>query len=245
MPSHTLPTATPGRRITNNRTSSTAGALPRRLTPNTVVDLVNRGLMSIDDGDAAMKTLEQPRLKTRRQATFGVRIAIQVPADTRPGPAIARLNTTVAEAVSAMTWSQAVDDSPDGYAIDPPSPDGTSTVHAFLRLSVRVVAYRLHRFPTTARDLLNRDLHHLRQHGIQVRPRARRWHLREADGEEPWAWYDDRHDVDIHDFDGDGVSDEREVDDLDPVHYRHGRLYDEAELFDLDPFDPFQADPFD
>jgi hypothetical protein len=192
--------------------------MPSRLTPNTVVDLVNRGAMSIDEGDAAMKTLEQPRLKTRRQATFGVRIAIQVPADTRPGPAIARLNATVAKAVSAMTWSQAVDDSPDGYAIDPPSPAGTSTVHAFLRLSVRVAAYRPHRFPATARDLLNRDLHHLREHGIHVRPRARRWHLRQPDDVE---------------------------DELNRARYIHARLYDEDDLFDVDPFDPFHLDPPD
>ena len=244
MSTRTLPTTTSGRGKTHARNRFTATAMPARLTPNTVVDLVNRGAISIADGDAAMKTLEQPRLKTRRQATFGVRIAIQVPADTRPGAAIARLNATVATAVSAMTWSHPVDDSPDGYAIDPPSPAGTNTVHAFLRLSVRVVAYRLHRFPATARDLLNRDLHHLRQHGIQVRPRARRWHLPEPDGDTYWSQWDDVHEADVHDFDGNSGQDERHVD-VDPADYRHGRLYDESELFDLDPFDPFQPDPFD
>jgi hypothetical protein len=52
------------------------------LTPNTVVDLVNQGRMSVEAGDAAMKALALPRLKTCRQATFAVRIAMQVPGDT-------------------------------------------------------------------------------------------------------------------------------------------------------------------
>jgi hypothetical protein len=244
MPSHPLPTATSAGRKARARNGSTAGTAAPRLTPNTVVDLINQGTMSVEAGDAAMKTLDQPRLKTRRQATFGVRVAMQVPGDSRPGAATARLDAAVAQAASAMTWSEVVDDSPDGYAIDPPSSAGTSTVHAFLRLTVRVAAYRPHRFPATARDLLNRDLHHLRQHGIHVRPRARRWHLRPPDSEDHWTRYDDSHDIDT-DWDDTVEDTDREFDDLDPTHYRHGCLYDEAELFDLDQFDPFQADPFD
>jgi len=241
MTTHALPAAivTPRRETRAGNRSTVRAAVPR-LTPNTVVDLVNQGRMSVEDADAAMKTLEQPRLKVARQATFGVRIAMPVPGDTRPGAAIACLQAAVTQAVSGMSWSQVVDDSPDGYAIDPPAPTGTSTVHAFLRLRVSVAAYRPYRFPATARDLLHRDLQHLRERGIRV-GRVRRWSLRDPDRDlwsRPRAVAHDRYeDPWPHPDTGrQGV---------DPPRYIHVRLYDEADLFDVDPFDPFQAYPIE
>jgi len=230
-------TAGRGTRAGNART---VGAAVGRLTPNRVVDLVNEGAMTIEDGDAVMKTLEQPRLKAARQATFGVRIAMPVPGQTRPGAAIGRLDAAVKQAASGMTWSQVVDDSPDGYAIDPPSRSGTSTVHAFLRLTVSVAAYRPYRFPATARDLLHRDLQHLRERGIRV-GRVRRWSLRDPDRDlwsRPRAVAHDR-------YEDPWPHPDTGRRDVDPPRYIHVRLYDEADLFDVDPFDPFQPDPIE
>ena len=255
-----LPEAASAGRKTRVGHASTGGAAVATLTPSTMVALVNKGRMTVEAGDAVMKALAQPRLKVSRQATFGVRIAMQVPGDARPAAAIACLDAAVTQAVSHMVWSEAVDGSPDGYAIDPPSPTGPSTgpgsctVHTFLRLTVSVAAYHVHRFPATARDLLHRDLQQLRQRGVRV-GRARRWHLRDPD-EDPWSIPDaNEQDADIVDTDGDGTVDEPDATndgedfdaagDLDPAHYIHVRLYDEGDLFDVDPFDPFHLDPID
>ena len=227
-----------------------AGNRPTRLTPNRVVNLINEGCMSVEDGDAAMKTLDHPRLKVARQATFSVRIAIQVPANTRPAAAMACLDTAVRQAVSCMAWSAVVDDSPDGYVIDPPSTTGGSaTVRAFLRLTVSVAAYRTNRFLPTARDLLHRDLQQLRQRGVCL-GLARRWYLRPRDDEDdPWSLHDGGPDAatDMDDTVEDHDPDELDPDsdDVDPDNYIHCRLYDEDEVFDLDPFDPFHLDPID
>ena len=241
MTTHVLPEATvTAGRGTRAGNARTVGAAVGRLTPNRVVDLVNEGAMTIEDGDAVMKTLEQPRLKAARQATFGVRIAMPVPGQTRPGAAIGRLDAAVKQAASGMTWSQVVDDSPDGYAIDPPAPTGTSTVHAFLRLMVSVAAYRPYRFPATARDLLHRDLQHLRERGIRV-GRVRRWSLRDPDRDlwsRPRAVAHDR-------YEDPWPHPDTGRRDVDPPRYIHVRLYDEADLFDVDPFDPFQPDPIE
>src|SRR5262249_17635687 len=121
----------------------------------------------------------------------------------------------------------------------------SSIVHAFLRLTVRVAAYRPYRFPATARDLLHRDLQQLRQRGVRV-GRARRWHL--PDPDDPWPIPDDAGpDADLDDtFDDlDPLDDDEDPgasEEPAPVTYIHVRLYDEDELFDVDPFDPFHLD---
>jgi len=206
----------------------------RQPTPDEVVTRVNSGRITFEAGDAWMDILAQPRLKGPRQATFSVPIAVQVTADTSPATAMAYLDDTVTKAIAQMAWTSAAD-SPDGHAIDPPHPPGRppefshSTVHADLRLTVTVPAYLRYRFQSTARDLLQQDVQQLCQLGIQVG--AARRHKNNDQTDDDWSLRCGD-DADIHDFETD-VDDT--FDDLDPAHYIDHPLYDEADLYDLDP----------
>ncbi len=86
---------------------------------------------------------------------------------------MARLDAAVDDAVTAMRWTS-VHDGPDGYAIDTPHAcgraDGSSvqTMHADVRLTVTIPAYRTHRFLRTARQLLQQDLQQLRERGVDI-----------------------------------------------------------------------------
>lgn len=148
-------------------------------TPDGVVDLVNTGDLAIADGDAILNALGEPRLKTARQATFSMAIALEVPASAGPAATITRLDDAVHQAVAAMRWTS-VHDGPEGYAIDTPQAStriaGSSaqTVHADVRLTITVPAYRTYRFLGTARQLLQLDLQQLRQRGVTVGPPRRR-----------------------------------------------------------------------
>jgi hypothetical protein len=143
------------------------------------------------------------------------------------------LDDAVDKAVVQMLWTT-VHDRPDGCVIDPPHPTepGCSTVRAYLRLTVTVPAYRTYRFLRTARSKLAQDVEQLRHHGIQVGA-TRRYH---ADDEDDFG-YDDEDDFDTGRVDtGDG---------LDPDDGSDCPLYEEDELFDVDPFDPFRLDPIE
>jgi len=186
-----------------------------QLTPHDVADLINHARLTVADSDALMDELDQPRLKPARPATFAVPVAVPVPADTRPAAAMACLNDTMQRTVAAMAWTTPHDI--DGYAIDAPHRPGSPArrpasagsdlvlVRANLRLTVTVAAYVLHHFADTVQKLLDEDLQHLRDAGVETGP-ARR---------------------------AASPSDEA-LDDLDPANYVRYPLYDEADPFDAD-----------
>lgn len=242
MPSHSRTTPP------NNRRPAAAGtpaglvldAAAQPATPDEVVDMVNRGQVTLDAADALLDALAQPRLKTACLATFSMPVALPVPASTGPAAAMDCLDDRVDKAVAQMLWTT-VHDRPHGYVIDPPhaADVGRSTVRAYLRLTVTVPAYRTYQFLRTARGLLGQDVEQLRHHGVQVGV-ARRCHAEDEDEDDVCLAYGD--DVDEHDFDTDGVD---IVDELDPANYIDCPLYEQDDLFDVDPFDPFRLDPID
>ena len=124
----------------------------------------------------------------------------------------------------------------DGCAIDPPHPTAPHhrTVHAAVPLTVLAHADRAHQLPHAARDRLHQDLQQLRDVGVRV-ANPGRCQPEDIDDD---RWSDE--DEDIHDVASDGHD---TADDLDPANCLDRSLYDEGELFDLDPFDPFHRDP--
>jgi len=149
-----------------------------QLTPHDVADLINHARLTVADSDALMDELDQPRLKPARPATFAVPVAVPVPADTRPAAAMACLNDTMQRTVAAMAWTTPHDI--DGYAIDAPHRPGSPArrpasagsdlvlVRANIRLTVTVAAYVLHHFADTVQKLLDEDLQHLRDAGVET-----------------------------------------------------------------------------
>jgi hypothetical protein len=173
-----------------------------QLTPHDVADLINHGRLTVADGDALMDELDQPRLKPARPVTFAVPVAVPVPVDARPAAAMACLDDTVQRTVAAMAWTTLHDI--DGYAIDAPHRPGSSArwrlsagcdlvlVRANIRLTVTVAAYVLHHFADTVSKLLDEDLQHLRDAGVETgsarpatRTRPRRCSSATACGGEP------------------------------------------------------------
>jgi hypothetical protein len=224
------------------------------LTPHDVADLINHGKLTVADGDALIDELDQPRLKHAQPATFAVPVATAVPADTRPAAAMAHLDGAVQRAVAAMTWTTMHDT--DGYAIDAPPrrPDGPAgpsasaggdlvLVRANTRLAVTVVAYMPHHFASTVTKLLDEDLQHLHDAGVDTGPARRAAAPSDEDPDDDLlrrlrsACSDDSAFYDYYDYDGchgDPDGDEA-LDDLDPATYARFPLYDEADLFDEDP----------
>jgi hypothetical protein len=223
------------------------------LTPHDVADLINRGKLTVADGDALTDELGQRHLKHARPATFAVPVAVPVPADTRPAVAMARLDNAVQGAVAAMTWTTLHDT--DGYAIDAPhrpdssarrlSPAGDDVVlvRANTRLTVTVAAYVLHHFADTVQKLLAEDLQHVRDAGVQTGPARRAAAPSDENPDSDLQRRLSRADpagsafYDYYDYDGchgDPDGDEA-LDDLDPATYDRYPLYDEADLFDEDP----------
>jgi hypothetical protein len=163
-------------------------------TPHDVADLINRGKLTIADGDALTAELEQRRLKHNRPAIFAVPIAMPVPADTRPAAAMAHLDSAVQGAVAVMTWTMVHDT--DEYVIDAPQrPDREASrpssaggdvvlVRANVLLTVTVAAYVLHHFDDTVQQLLDEDLQHLRDAGAHTGPPRRAPAPREEDPDE-------------------------------------------------------------
>ncbi|GAA0911488.1 hypothetical protein [Virgisporangium aurantiacum] len=250
------PSAVQGPPVTGDGQHPAAG----QLTPHDVADLINRGKLTGADGDALIDELDQRRLKPARPATFAVPIAVPVPADTRPAAAMARLDNTVQGAVAAMTWTTLHDI--DGYVIDAPQraedrasgagqPSSTggdvALVRANVLLTVTVVAYVLHHFAGTVQQLLDEDLQHLRDAGVDTGPPRRAPAPSEEDPDKDFlypAWrprgdWDEPASYDYYDYEGspgDPDGDEALVD-LDPASYERYPLYDEDELFGEDPAD--------
>jgi len=227
-----------------------------QLTPHDAADLINRGKLTVADGDALMAELGQRRLKHARPATFAVPVAVPVPADTRPAAAMAHLDNAVQGAVAAMTWTTL--HATDGYVIDAPQrPDSLASrpssaggdvavVRANVLLTVTVAAYVLHHFAGTVQQLLDEDLQHLRDAGVDTGPPRRAPAPRDQDPDEDLldpAWrprgeWDESASYDYYDYDGchgDPDGDEA-LDDFDPATYERYPLYDD-ELFDEDPAD--------
>jgi hypothetical protein len=231
-----------------------------QLTPHDVADLINRGKLTVADGDALTAELGQRRLKHARPATFAVPVAVPVPADTSPAAAMTHLDNAVQGAVAVMTWTTLHDT--DGYVIDAPQhPEGPVSgagwqssaggdvvlVRATVLLTVTVAAYVLYHFDGTVEQLLDEDLQHLRDAGVDTGPPRRAPAPREEVSDEDLldrAWrprgdWDESASYDYYDYDGchgDPDSDEA-LDDLDPAIYERYPLYDEDELFDEDPAD--------
>jgi hypothetical protein len=145
----------------------------RAVTTDEVATLVNEGHLTLHAGNALLAEATQPPLNGNGQATYLVAIAVPAAADNGPAAAMKQFDDTVDRALRQMDWTIAAAD-PQGYAIDPPSPGpaaggpGHSLVHADLRLTVTVPAYRKYQCRRVAAALLQRDLRHLCDLGAQV-----------------------------------------------------------------------------
>jgi hypothetical protein len=221
-------------------TRSTAVA-PR--SPQEIAELVNRGRLSLDEGNALMMASDQPRLKANRLAWFTVPVALRLPANTGPGAAMRELDTAIDQALPAMSWTT-VQEPASGYAIDAPDPAAPQqhTIHADLLLKVTVRAYPIYQMRATARRLLDRDLAQLRRRGVQAGTAYRTlpddaWDQDDEPADDDFApgqWWG--YDLDeLQPACGEGVDpDERAT-----PRNTDASMYEEDELFDLDPFDPF------
>lgn len=164
----------------------------RAVTTDEVATLVNEGRLTLQAGNALLAEAAQPPLNGNWQATYRVAIAVPAAADSRPAAAMKLLDDTVDHALQKMSWTVAAAD-PEGYAIDPPSPtptaggSGHSLVHADLRLTVTVPAYRKYQCRRAAAALLQTDLRHLYDLGAQV-GRPQRCPAVDQDAEEQ-DWY--------------------------------------------------------
>lgn len=219
----------------------------RQWTPEDVADLVNRDKLTVADGNALLTAMAEPPLKPARPATFAVSVAVRVPADTRPAAAMAHLDATVQRAVAAMTWTTLHDT--DGYAIDAPHPPGDPAggqpstsgnqvqVLATVRLTVTVPAYVIYRFAGTASKLLDEDLQHLHDAGVETGPPRRAPAATDEDADDSPRLRSDRDDsvfYDYYGYHGDDDGPDESADDRDPVYLAYA-LDDGADLLAPDP----------
>jgi hypothetical protein len=154
------------RRFSTNRRRNIAPDMLRRQ----VVGMINDGTVSIEGGNALLKSFNLPPLKSDGQVTFRVNARVRASYNGLSGT-IEHARLTIADELCRLRWTT-FDGCPEGFGIDEPVlPEGPygrryGTVQTTLRLTVTVPAYEDGLLEKTALDLLFQDLGRL----CQVQP---------------------------------------------------------------------------
>ena len=181
------------RNVAANRRRNVAPVMLRRR----VVGLINDGTITLEGGNARLKSLNLAPVKGNARVSFRVSAQVRAFYDG-PSRTIEHADATITDELRRLCWTS-FEGCPEGYGIDEPAPHKGSrgrrrygTVHTTLRLTVTVPAYEEDLLEQTAFDLLYRDLAQL----SNVRPvmtRITPWldELSDADGYLQAGYVDD------------------------------------------------------
>ena len=172
------------RKVAANRRRNIAPVMLRRQ----VVGMINDGTITLEGGNALLKSFNVAPVKGGAQVSFRVSAEVRAFYDGLSGT-IEHADATIMDELCRLRWTS-FEGCPEGYGIDEPALSKGSrggrrygTVHTTLRLTVTVPAYEEDLLEQTAFDLLCQDLGQLR-HVRPVMTRIRPWldELSDADG---------------------------------------------------------------